>query len=104
MNAGENLTGHTLCQHLAAIGLVAAQSWLGVDCPLTSLEMALRLKAQASTYDGGFIEFWLQRLLYVDAPPWVFMLADSVFVLLVSASWLLFSPHFKSSRRRPESP
>ena len=28
--------------HLCAIGVVVIQSWLGVMCPLTTLEMALR--------------------------------------------------------------
>jgi hypothetical protein len=35
--------------HLAGIGLVVAQAWLGVICPLTTLEMYLREKAGEST-------------------------------------------------------
>ena len=31
--------------HLAAIGIVVLQSWIGVICPLTKLEMYLRGKA-----------------------------------------------------------
>jgi hypothetical protein len=56
--------------HLAAIGVVAAQAWGGVVCPLTTLEMWFRVQAGKPAYAGGFIEHWLQWLLYYDAPPW----------------------------------
>jgi len=81
--------------HLAAIGIVVAESWLDITCPLTTLEMWLRAKAGATTYQGSFIEYWLQRLLYYDAPPWVFVIAYSLFGLLVLASWWYFPPRFK---------
>jgi len=80
--------------HLAAIAVVAAEAWFGVTCPLTSLEMWLRAKARASIYSGSFIEHWLQRILYYDAPSWVFTLGYSLFALLVAASWWYFPPRF----------
>ena len=90
--------------HLAAIAVVVAEAWFGVVCPLTTLEMWLRAQAGAPTYGGGFIEHWLQRVLYYDAPPWVFVLAYSVFGLLVLASWWVFPPDGKGrgSRRSSE--
>ncbi len=78
--------------HLAAIAFVVAESWLGWTCPLTTLEMWLRVKAAAPTYAGSFIEHWLQRLLYYDAPSWVFTLGYSLFGLLVLATWWYFPP------------
>ena len=78
--------------HLAAIAVVVAQAWFGAVCPLTTLEMWLRAKAQATTYSGSFIEHWLQRLLYYEAPPWVFTLAYSLFGLAVLATWWCFPP------------
>ena len=83
--------------HLAAIAIVVLQAWLGVICPLTSLEMWLRAKARATTYGGSFIEHWVQRLLYYEAPSWVFSLAYSLFGLLVAVVWWRFPP---TSRRR----
>lgn len=83
--------------HLAAIGFVVVQSWLGQICPLTTLEMWLRAHAGVAGYGGGFIEHWMQRLLYHDAPAWVFVLVYSLFGLLVVASWFYFPP---VSRRR----
>lgn len=78
--------------HLIGIGIVVLQSWLGVICPLTTLEMWLRSKAGDVVYQGSFIEYWLQALLYYDAPAWVFVLGYSLFGLLVIISWLAVRP------------
>ena len=79
--------------HLFAIGTVALQAWAGVICPLTTWEMALRLKAGDSVYSGSFVGYWLQQLIYFNAPPWVFTLVYSLFALLVITSWWLVRPH-----------
>lgn len=78
--------------HLAAICTVVAQSWLGMVCPLTTLESWLRAQAGGVAYQTSFIEHWLQALLYYDAPGWVFTAAYSGFALLVIASWIVFPP------------
>jgi hypothetical protein len=78
--------------HLAGIGLVVVQAWLGVICPLTTLEMYLRERAGDSTYAGTFIAHWLQKLLYYEAPPWVFVVCYTAFGLAVVGSWLKFRP------------
>lgn len=86
--------------HLAAIAIVVAEAWFGAVCPLTSLEMWLRAKARAMTYAGTFIEHWLQRVLYYDAPAWVFTLGYTLFGLIVVATWWYFPP--RSTRRAHE--
>ena len=78
--------------HLFAIVLVAVESWCGVICPLTDWEMRLREISGQDTYDGGFIAYWFQRLLYYDAPPWVFILCYSLFGLVVIGCWIVFRP------------
>lgn len=78
--------------HLAGIGLVVVQAWLGIVCPLTTLEMWLRELAGDVTYSGTFIAHWLQRLLYYEAPPWVFAVAYTIFGLAVVASWVKVRP------------
>lgn len=79
--------------HLGAIGVVVAESWWGLTCPLTTLEMWLRVRAGVPAHGSGFIEHWLQWLLYYDAPTWVFTLGYTVFALLVVLAWWRFPPH-----------
>lgn len=79
--------------HLAAIGFVVVQSWLGATCPLTRLEVWLREQARAgSGYQGGFIEYWVGRLLFHDLPGWVFAVVYTVFAGLVVATWWRWPP------------
>lgn len=79
--------------HLIGIGVVVLQSWLGVICPLTVWEMALRLRAGDTVYAGSFISHWLQALLYYQAPEWVFVVCYTTFGALVLASWYWVRPH-----------
>ncbi len=92
-----------LC-HLVAILVVVLQSWLGVICPLTSWEMALRARAAETVYADSFISHWLQQLLYYQAPPWVFLVAYTLFGSLVVASWFLVRPRPFKPRPRPDDP
>ncbi|BCB62529.1 MULTISPECIES: DUF2784 domain-containing protein [Halomonadaceae] len=85
--------------HLSAIGYVVAQAWLGVVCPLTTLEMALRAEAGVATYAGSFIQHWLHRLLYFSAPEWVFAVVYTLFGGLVLASWWVVPPRRRGKPR-----
>ena len=78
--------------HLAAIGFVALQAWLGAICPLTVWEMQLRERAGGATYAGAFVAHWVERLLYYRAPDWVFVLLYTAFAGLVVASWFWVRP------------
>lgn len=78
--------------HLGAIGVVIVQSWLGRLCPLTVLESWLREQAGGAAYDRSFVEHWVQRVLFHEAPFWVFTVAYSAFGLLVLAAWWRFPP------------
>jgi len=78
--------------HLAAIGVVIVQSWLGELCPLTTLESWLRQRAGVEGYKASFIEHWVQRILYFQAPFWLFASVYTLFGLLVLAAWWYFPP------------
>jgi len=78
--------------HLAAIGIVVLQSWIGMICPLTTLEMALRARAGDAVYAGSFVGHWLGEILYHEAPAWVFATAYTSFGALIVASWFLVRP------------
>ena len=86
--------------HLGAILFVIAETWLGMVCPLTTLETWLRAQAGAGGYGGSFIEHWLQRVLFYEAPWWVFATGYSLFGLLVLATWLRFPPERSRRKRR----
>lgn len=84
--------------HIAAIGIVVLQSWIGVICPLTSWEMSLRDQSGDAVYSGSFIAHWLETLLYYQLPSWVFTIAYTAFGLLVLVSWFFVRPRsFKDS-------
>lgn len=86
--------------HLAAIGVVVAQAWLGLACPLTTLESSLRVRAGAASYEASFIEHWLGSLLFYEAPGWVFTAAYTLFGAVVVATWWVFPPVSRASSRR----
>jgi hypothetical protein len=88
--------------HLLAIAYVVAQTFLGVACPLTILENDLRVRAGQDPYAGaGFIQFWLHRLIFFDAEPWVFTLCYALFGLAVAATMWLAPPRRPGWRRGP---
>jgi hypothetical protein len=78
--------------HLGTIAFVVAESWLGLNCPLTSLESWLRVHAGAPSYHEGFIEHWVHAILFFDAPSWVFATGYSLFGLLVVLVWWRLPP------------
>lgn len=86
--------------HLAAIGLVVLEAWLGVMCPLTIWESELRLRAGQEAYDdAGLIAHYLHQLLFFEADPWVFTLAYTLFGAAVVATFIIGPPRWP---RRPE--
>ncbi|MEW8660815.1 MAG: DUF2784 domain-containing protein [Candidatus Thiodiazotropha sp.] len=86
--------------HLICIAIVVVQSWIGVLCPLTTWEMQLREKAGADSYTGSFIQHWLQRILYYEAPDWVFLLVYTIFGIIVFASWFIVRPIRKRTGKK----
>ncbi|HEX4918914.1 MAG TPA: DUF2784 domain-containing protein [Limnobacter sp.] len=78
--------------HLVAIGVVVAQSWLGMECPLTTLEHHLRLQAGQGGYQGSFIQHWVHQWMFFQAPAWVFVVAYTVFAAAVCWAWWRWPP------------
>ncbi|MDN3556937.1 DUF2784 domain-containing protein [Halomonas maura] len=88
--------------HLGAIGFVVLEAWLGTLCPLTVWEMALRERAGDVVYSGSFIAHWLHRLLFYQAPAWVFIAVYTLFGGLVGLSWLWVRPRPLGRKGRPD--
>jgi hypothetical protein len=74
--------------HLAAIGYVALEALLGMACPLTVWEDVLRGGARPDSFVGR----WVRRLLYYDAPEWVFTAAYVAWALATLATLRLVPP------------
>ena len=83
--------------HLAAIGLVALQAWAGQICPLTTWENRLRETAGQSTYSETFVQHWLSRLIYFEAPLWVFTIGYTLFAGAVILTWFRIPPRRRGS-------
>lgn len=84
--------------HLAMILIVVVESWLGIVCPLTTWEQALRAKAGDETYRGDFLANFVHEALFIEAPPWAFTVGYTIFGLLVLATFLWAPPRRRSSR------
>lgn len=78
--------------HLATIGIVVLQAWLGRLCPLTIWEQDLRELAGQASHNESFVGYWISRWLYWDLPPWVFVLVYTTFAALVVACWRWWPP------------
>jgi len=75
--------------HLAAVGFVVIQAWLGQLCPLTIWENELRRRAGQLGYTETFVEHWLRDILFYQAAPWVFTTIYTCFGALVVLVWFL---------------
>ena len=80
--------------HLAAIVFVAGEALLGIVCPLTEWEDALR----GTAGDKSFIARWVHQLMFFAAPEWVFTLLYVAFALAVAATLWWVPP-----RRNPHA-
>ena len=76
--------------HLAMILLVCCESLIGTTCPLTVLENVLRTKGGQTGYSRDFIGYWLDSLLFYDAPLWMFTAVYLTFGAIVLLTfWLV---------------
>lgn len=84
--------------HLSAIVLVAVESLLGIACPLTVWENALR----GNRSNLGFVERWIERIMFYDLPAWVFIIAYTGFAVLVAMTWVAVPPTRIGGMHAPE--
>jgi len=84
--------------HLITIVIVVLQAWLGVVCPLTILENGLSERAGRQGYAGGCVVHWLGRVLFYDAPSWLFTMLYTSFGALAVATVVFGPPHWPRRR------
>lgn len=81
--------------HFLTVILVVLQAWFGELCCLTALENDLRQAGGSSAYAESFIRHWVSRLIFYQAPLWVFILIYTLFGATVLLSWIWIRPHKK---------
>jgi hypothetical protein len=81
--------------HLAAIVFVSGEALLGIMCPLTEWEDALR----GAPSDKSFIARWVHQLMFFSAPEWVFTVLYVAFALIVAATWWFVPPWRPQSKK-----
>jgi hypothetical protein len=69
--------------HVAMILLVCCEALIGTTCPLTIWENMLRVKGGESGYSRDFVGYWLDSLIFYQAPRWVFTTVYLTFGALV---------------------
>ncbi len=80
--------------HFLMIAVVAAEALIRVYCPLTVWEAKLREAAGEPVESGTFIGRWVHRLMFFEAPEWVFTMCYCGFGLLVVLTLLLAPPRW----------
>ena len=78
--------------HLAAIVFVAGEALVGMACPLTVWEDMLR----GGTRPDSFVGRWVQRLLFYQAPEWVFASAYAAWAAAAALTLVLVPPRRKA--------
>jgi len=85
--------------HLAAVGLVAVEAAMGIDCPLTVWEYDLRqLAGRPAEQHLSFIARLARLIIFYNFPDWVFTLMHIAFGLLVISTFILIPPQFHRKR------
>ena len=79
--------------HLAAIVFVAAEALLGYACPLTIWEDLLR----GGVRPESFIGRWVYRLLYYNAPEWVFTSLYAAWAAAALVTLILVPPRRRAA-------
>jgi len=77
--------------HLLMIGIVVAEAWLGITCPLTTWEISLRDRA-GQGFDGTPIAQFVHSFLFYDASWWVFTMCYTACGLLIVSTLVLVPP------------
>ena len=79
--------------HLFLMGVITAETIVGLMCPLTILENMFR----NVDYTSSFISYWVAEILYWDLPREVFVLLYSLCFGWLLILWRVCSPNKKMS-------
>jgi hypothetical protein len=70
--------------HLPAVVWGVLLEFFGWMCPLTPLELGLRAAGGQAGYSGGFVEYYIQPVLYSVEPDMTVQISIGSFVILIN--------------------
>ena len=86
--------------HLPSLAWGAGTVVIGFTCPLTDLELGLRRRAGERGYDGGFVDHYLENVIY---PERYTGLLRGLVVVAVVAGYVVLSRRGVTPRRRGQT-
>lgn len=89
--------------HAGLMGVVVLESLIGVFCPLTTWEAALRRAAGGSEQQQSFVAYWVGRALYRDYDELYFTITYVAFFLAIVVTFFLVPVDRKRAKREKTS-
>jgi len=84
--------------HVGGLGFAMIIQLFGWYCPLTYLEVWLRQRHDPLlTYSGSFIVYYIEKLVYIELPPWIILLLT---IILISLSAYIYYARNKHVSKR----
>ncbi|ACD65869.1 MAG TPA: DUF2784 domain-containing protein [Sulfurihydrogenibium sp.] len=68
--------------HIFGLGFSIFLQIFELQCPLTYLEIWFKQKAGLKGYEGGFIAFYLEKIVYIQIEPAIIFIATLILVLV----------------------
>jgi hypothetical protein len=88
--------------HALIMGIVFCESLCGIICPLTEWENDLRIKGgEGQIYKTGFIQEWIQKIMFYDFSEGTFMILYLLFFALIVLTFLAIPPDLKKRNSKP---
>ena len=84
--------------HLVCTILVPLETIVKITCPLTTLENFFLRASGVEGYDRSFIGNFLNKVLFYEAPEWVFALIYLLLAALVILFFILNPPFYSTDR------
>jgi hypothetical protein len=90
--------------HLLAMGCVLAEALVGMICPLTIWEAALRSRAgNGETYSGSFVQHWVHKILFYEIDQTTFAWIYAGFFAWIVVTMIAVKPHWWWKRKQGET-
>ena len=81
--------------HMLLMGFITLEASLGITCPLTTIENALR----KIEYQKSFVAYWVSRFIYWDLPTYSFMILYFFCFTWSLVFWKLHPPKSLDKKR-----